>query len=224
MWLFWQGDPGIPGLGTPGPKGEKVKCVLVCVCTSLHMKVCLYVCMCVCVYRLPTVLSQCFSPLPQGASCGVCQSSPSEVGSGTSFVKVLAGETGPPGPAGPAGEGTDGKQVRPLYLERRGLWGLYLLCQPGLHYFDHACLTWLSQQHTHASVKPTKNTKLTLDHCIHCNLNIGPVMTYAGTPPPTTGYAKVSYKSQLNGKILCLSLITWASVVSAVSTGLYLNG
>lgn len=96
-------------------------CVSLCAYIFTHESMSIRLYVCVRVYLLPTVLSQCFSPLPQGASCGVCQSSPSEVGSGTSSVKVLAGETGPPGPAGPAGEGIDGKQVRPLYLERRGL-------------------------------------------------------------------------------------------------------
>lgn len=46
----------------------------------------------------------------KGDSCGVCQTTVSEVGSGPSTIKV-AGEQGPPGPPGPPGEGVEGKQV-----------------------------------------------------------------------------------------------------------------
>ncbi len=46
----------------------------------------------------------------KGDSCGVCQDTTSEVGSGPSTIKVT-GERGPPGPPGPPGEGVEGKQV-----------------------------------------------------------------------------------------------------------------
>ncbi len=46
----------------------------------------------------------------KGDSCGVCQGTSSEVGSGPSTIKVT-GERGPPGPPGPPGEGVEGKQV-----------------------------------------------------------------------------------------------------------------
>lgn len=95
-----------------------------CACMSTHESMAIRVSTQVCARVLPPVLTQCVSRLPQGASCEVCQSSPSEVGSGTSIVKVLAGtpgEPGLPGPPGLPGVGADGKQVRPLYLTAREL-------------------------------------------------------------------------------------------------------
>ncbi len=66
----------------------------------------------------------------KGDSCGVCQGTTAEVGSGPSMIKVT-GERGPPGPPGPPGEGVEGKQVSltillSLYL-RGGKGGVLLL-------------------------------------------------------------------------------------------------